>query len=319
MAWSLGTPVLACSVTVPNMVIDHRAAIAEAEWIALVRASRDAENRARLDVIEYLKGDGPPTLDIGQQALVDDDFNHRSVPSAGNAYGHTASGFWAGGPGGCYPIYGFAAEATYLVFGPEAYWLGFENVVPDGDAWVDFVREEIAGSEPAPLFPISLSAYLEGAFAIISVEARYEGGRVRLVEQVLKGEADSYLSYLGPEPWREFWWRLDEDCQPEEGDATGTAIYVIEQAPNPNTHSLSVLNCLTPFGAERPEFARWPENRTQGVGAFADGLVVTLPIIEDSVALGLLSITTEHEFEYLAGRGYRIPLEDFLAAIEAAR
>jgi hypothetical protein len=184
---------------------------------------------------------------------------------------------------------------------------------------VDFVRAEVSGSAPAAPYPIPLSEYLENAFAIISVEARYEGGRVRLVEQVLKGYEESDLTYLGPEPWRDFWWRLDDDCHPEEGDSTAAAIYVIEQAPNPETHSLSDIYCPGLFGAELPEFARWPANRAEGVGPYADGLVVILPVVEDEINFSLLSIITEHDFENLRARRYRIPLEDFLAAIEAAR
>lgn len=59
LSWALGVAAYACPVALPNMVIDHRTAIAEAEWIALVRAGRESETRARLDVVEYVKGDGP--------------------------------------------------------------------------------------------------------------------------------------------------------------------------------------------------------------------------------------------------------------------
>lgn len=98
-----------------------------------------------LDVIEYLKGSGPEVvvtvLPAGADGPRREDFD-----------AHRDARFWSdatvgrtGLDGNCRLVGGFEAGHRYLVFLGRAHVKGYERVDSDDDAWLGWVREQLAG------------------------------------------------------------------------------------------------------------------------------------------------------------------------------
>lgn len=219
-----GTSAQACSGIVDQVGYGPAQAVSHADWIARVQAVALPDGLThRLEVITYLKGNGPDYLDFsrpitGLQSEADFERLHRrpvdwtegarvtfsrELGQGGfNAFDHTNSKFWTEGATeasiwtDCRVHPNFVVGREYLVFGPLDYQYGFEPIRSEDDAWLEFVVDATSGETPRPPFPVPFEDYVADAHAIIRIEASLDGDAFDLEETVLKGDAESYLSEL---------------------------------------------------------------------------------------------------------------------------
>jgi hypothetical protein len=219
------TPTLACASPPADMYIPHEEAIAAADWIARVRAhsiDRDGDRSVyTLDVLEYLKGDGPDTIEIetSETGRARDD---ESYPAEANYYGHRASEFWRGygrsfNLADCrvHPEFLFN-NIEYLVFGDREYSVGYENITGQSDLWYQFVRDTVGGGgSTARPFPVSAESYFRSAAAIVRITATWTGSAVAIDTQILKGPDLPYAHMIHVSPEAYYAGLLNPVCQPD--------------------------------------------------------------------------------------------------------
>jgi hypothetical protein len=322
-----GAMVEACSVPPRHMYLDHRAAIQDAGWIARVRPVRriQEDNRSgyRLEVVEYLKGEGPNVIEVETGGWGDLPAQaHSTEPAAGNDYGHSLSQFWLRGGRGTnapdceiHPSFRFAGN-EYLLFGPLDYNLGFENIALEDDAWLQFVRDELAGVSTLP-FPVEFSELLGRAEAILHVEAEWRDGHVYINERVLKGDRESYLETIHPIPEAYFDSMLDWDCiAAREGvprdripasRSRVERIYVLERIPTEVVMVNSEGGCVLPSGEPLSQWWDRSQVRIEARGVFAIREYLVFNLVDGQIQLNT-------EFFH---RWSRDPILDGGQAIEA--
>lgn len=230
----------ACSVPADyHSLLGPYDAIHHADWIGLAVAVRSADGSGlELEFREYLKGDGPQSLPVSYPRFDSaSSSGHSDEALVGNYYAHTTATFWDGrGRGGlgadCRIRVEFAEGASYLVFGPLQYEVGYENIaVADDDAWLEYVRDVLAG-EVQELPPLRLRDLLERSEAVIRIQARMDGDQVVLDEEVLVGELESYVNSTTIYPEEFYRGLLDPRCN--GGGVRPTVIerfIVIEKLP----------------------------------------------------------------------------------------
>ena len=232
MAGAMVAPAEACSVPDDyHSLLGPFDAIHHADWIGLAVAVRSSDGSGlELEFREYLKGDGPQSLPVSYPRFDSASSNgHSDEALVGNYYAHTTATFWDGrGRGGlgadCRIRVEFAEGASYLVFGPLQYVVGYENIaVADDDAWLEYVRDVLAG-EVQELPPLRLRDLLDRSAAVIRVRARMDGEQVLLDEEVLVGELASYLNATTIYPEEFYRALLDPRCS-----GWGTQNEVIER------------------------------------------------------------------------------------------
>ncbi len=313
----------ACFMPPDHMYLSHEEVIADAEWIARVRAERDLSGGpGRLIVRDYLKGGGPEVIMLpqppdtpearmalhnsdpgwvdGAYARVEYDWpspQHSRAPGGTNFYGHRTSEFWTEGSlnfnaTDCRIWPRFHPGAEYLIFGPLDYNLGFENISGDDDVWLEFVRDRVSDGEAEAPFPVPLDEFLVSAHAVVRLKARLEGGELVYEEIVLKGDMPSYLDQIFILPEAEISDQII--CRARDPWWDGSQIdhlYVIEQpASGPDWHS-SVLLCSRdapdgdPFG---PHEGVYLHSR----GQFTHGRLRTFGIDEEE------RVSTDHSIRH---------------------
>jgi hypothetical protein len=203
---TLAMPASSDACTVLTLDPDARGTIAEAEWIAVARAAQIIQTelydgrRYTLSVEDCLKGDCPNPLVVEYVEAVHSHSNYRSES---NAWGHSASRFWAvqstyqqtgSDCGGIRPQFG-PRGTRYLIMGPERYSLGFENISESDDLWLGYVQAEIAGADRQP-FPMDAQEYIDMVDAVVRISARWNGERTVFDTHVFKGPNANYVAHL---------------------------------------------------------------------------------------------------------------------------
>ena len=271
---------LACSSPPPHMYIPHQEAIADADWIARVRGlSIDRERvrgRAvfRLEVLEYLKGEGPDIIEIEslEIGLAGDDAR---FPNEANYHGHRASEFWTGtgryfNSADCRVHPGFLLGGNeYLVFGDRDYTQGFENITGETDLWYQFVRDSVRGDGPANRpFPVTIEDYLHSAAAIVRITANWTGLGLTIETQILKGPSLPYAHLLHVSPEAHYAGLMNPVCQSGSDSQSHSQrrrvdrLIVFEFLPNDQIYLSELVPCDIPGRegsgrmAARGEFSR---------------------------------------------------------------
>lgn len=256
LAASFAQSALACSVAPEHMYLDHDATIEDAEWIVIASPIRkfNAERGQAYEMraIEYIKGSGPDefTINNADQAAASGDSR---VPAEKNYYGHSVSSFWElGGRFGywadcrMHPGFLFSGH-KYLIFGPLDYNVGFENIVDDGDLWLEYVRARVAGDEASKPFPKPPTDYFQSAKAIVHVHAKWEGNNANWDVAILKGDDAPYLKMAHVSPAAYFSQILDPECQTDNQKRVGHSdveyLYVFEELPSENIRKSDPLTC----------------------------------------------------------------------------
>lgn len=196
----------ACIAPPERATTGHREIISEAQWIAVMRtgslAGRGESIRADLQLVECLKGDCP------EQWRVDNFFSldfAESEIDEWSYYAHRASVFWTGVQydlgSDCDLSAALSPNRLHLVFGPEHYGLGFSVIATPDDAWLDFVRQELAGQSPP--FPIEVlgETYFEALEGAFIGTLRWDGRTVIVsheelipLNQDISSEIDGFLT-----------------------------------------------------------------------------------------------------------------------------
>lgn len=304
----------ACLSPPRHMYVSHNEAIEDAEWIALAKGSKRADDGIEMQAIEYLKGSGPKTflLPLASTEGAGDD---ELTAAESNYYGHTSSSFWLNG-GRSYnepdceihPSILFG-ERQYLIFGPLDYNVGFENIAGEDDQWLAYVKDYLGGQNPKTPFPTKFSYYLRNAWAIIRFRAEWRGGRAWWTEEILKGDRSSYAHMLFISPVAFFDTAVNPNCtrygEPRRRIADFDRIYVIEKEPPTEILFFQHVECV---GADKNSAAS-----IRGRGIFSNSGTEELRI---SNVNGLETIQPNFNRHSQLWMEPTVTLEQFLAEIE---
>lgn len=291
----------ACSVAPRGMYLDHKSAIDQAEWIVIAKMNRvetrpTPEDRRRkesrfavLEVVEYLKGNGPSEIAIknyGTSRARDDSRD----PGEANYYSHAASSFWAFG-GRSYnspdckihPSFLYS-DNLYVVFGPDQHNVGYENVVVD-DRWVNFIRQYVAEAEATSLpFPVEARDYFGSAMAVVQLSAVWSENGPILSTGILKGPNLPYFEMLYVSPAASMARKLDPDCRGGRDSFPGprqekvAMLVVFEFLPEEEVQKIDSIDCA---GRDRNGQAT-----ARGKGKFSTNGHRTFPVVGDKVDFG---------------------------------
>ncbi len=247
---------LACDVPPAHMYLPHDQAIDDAEWIVLAEAVQRSETNGRpsyqMKAIEHVKGSGPETFTIMNRNELQRAFRHSEEPSSANYFAHQTSDFWddaktySNWPD-CriHPVFGFSGP-RYLIFGPKDYAIGFENVT-ENDAWLNYVRQRVAGGKPTKPFPKTAKDYFNDAKAIVRVTAEWKHNTAVWKETVIKGDKPSYITTLFISPAAELSSYLNPACANQPflpHYKTFDFLYVLEDEPKIEDNISRYLWCL---------------------------------------------------------------------------
>lgn len=258
-----------------NFHLDHDRAIEDAGWIARVAAPAGNKPTKRsnnyfggsrnptgvYEVLEYLKGSGPSKI----KAYIPESSWHSMKPAEANYFGHRASVFgsfahyldqdivdssceWGTPLSNKNPFLGdnkTKPYREYLVFGPELYAVGFENIAGNDDMWLQYVRAKLDSNALAnrPLFA-DWQAYLSKAEAVVHMRITWNGEKMLFDEEILKGPKLEYKDLIFVSAERQFGRLADPECSPRLPEFESSEyLFVFEVLPREEITVSAALEC----------------------------------------------------------------------------